>query len=458
MARAKAAATTAGAAPGPEVAPWQPVPAAHGARAVLLGHAALVADTVQAYLAAVDADPVAAHAAYEEFCRQHVSLGISAREAAEAVRDEAHRPDLYERERAPLRADEEATTAGVMTRVSPQVRSETARAESPFVAKPDVRREDTARAEKTADPAPAVQPAETARAKNPSVAKPDIQLTETARAETGAAVPAPAAPVDSTRAENLAAAPVPAPTPPTDQQAEAFEALRHQALTDPETRFGAADRLDDLAPTFGEGWMVASWNDPQAKDVYRLLHWGRPIGWTAPLPHGPWGPGGHIAAECHDDGTTTAITDNRGRARTHRDTGAALDALQRSYNESQLAPRVPTLTLGTATGHSAPTDQDLGTPTRSYALGDGLVHLTWPTTPGVQAIEQRGRLAGWTEPYDDDSRFWIVLIDGHPVSDAADNEPLLSANPDDALTLLRLALAQDLGSISSGWVLPRTAG
>ncbi|MQS15968.1 hypothetical protein F7Q99_27875 [Streptomyces kaniharaensis] len=48
--------------------------------------------------------------------------------------------------------------------------------------------------------------------------------------------------------------------------------------------------------------------------------------------------------------------------------------------------------------------------------------------------------------------------DGTVVTDAADNLPLLSTNPDDALILLRLALERDLGSIPPGWVLPRPVG
>ncbi|MEU9131881.1 hypothetical protein AB0D08_27890 [Kitasatospora sp. NPDC048540] len=53
-------------------------------------------------------------------------------------------------------------------------------------------------------------------------------------------------------------------------------------------RFGEPDRLDDRSVTFGEDWLVASWDDPRAEDVHKLLRRGRPIGWTAPLSDGPW--------------------------------------------------------------------------------------------------------------------------------------------------------------------------
>ena len=62
------------------------------------------------------------------------------------------------------------------------------------------------------------------------------------------------------------------------------------------------------------------------------------------------------------------------------------------------------------------------TSARSSALGDALVHRTWPHHPGVQALERAG----------------------HLVADATDRQLLLSANPADAITLLRLALAQNL--------------
>ncbi|MFB7672323.1 hypothetical protein ACFC26_12990 [Kitasatospora purpeofusca] len=106
---------------------------------------------------------------------------------------------------------------------------------------------------------------------------------------------------------------------------------------------------------------------------------------------------------------------------------------------------VPDLALAAAAGRTPPTLRGLGDPLRDYALGDGLVHLTWPGRSDAQALEQRGRLAGWTEVYDEFGN-WIALVSGRPVVDAADNVPLLSANPADALTLLRLALDQGLAA------------
>ncbi|MER7757688.1 hypothetical protein [Kitasatospora sp. NPDC097643] len=242
-----------------------------------------------------------------------------------------------------------------------------------------------------------------------------------------------------------------------EERAKAQEAARRQAFTDPLVRFGEPDRTENLTTTFGPGWELATWDGPQAQDVQRLLHHGQPVGWTAPLPDGPWGTAGHIAAEHQEENTARVLTDDLGRPRTHRDPDEALDALLRSHNERERAPRLPTLTLGPTTSRTAPTNRGLGEADRDYALGDGLVHLTWPTAPNVQALERRGRLVGRTEVYDDNDS-WIAPINGHSIADAADNLPLLSTNPTDALTLLRLAVARDLGSIPPGWVLPRTAG
>ncbi|MFI9325181.1 hypothetical protein ACIGXI_36150 [Kitasatospora aureofaciens] len=105
---------------------------------------------------------------------------------------------------------------------------------------------------------------------------------------------------------------------------------------------------------------------------------------------------------------------------------------------------VPEPVLGQATGWTPPTDRGLGEANRDYTLGGGLIHLTWPSAPGIQALEQRGRQVGWTEIYDDLGN-WIALVSARPVADAADGELLLSANPSDALTLLRLALDRSLG-------------
>ncbi|MFD8595951.1 hypothetical protein ACFV1L_13180 [Kitasatospora sp. NPDC059646] len=57
--------------------------------------------------------------------------------------------------------------------------------------------------------------------------------------------------------------------------------------TTPSIRFGEPDLLHDLGPTPGEGWLAASWDGPHAEDVHQLLHRGRPVGWTTPLPDGP---------------------------------------------------------------------------------------------------------------------------------------------------------------------------
>ncbi|MFF2631141.1 hypothetical protein ACFVUN_35910 [Kitasatospora griseola] len=69
-----------------------------------------------------------------------------------------------------------------------------------------------------------------------------------------------------------------------------------------------------------------------------------------------------------------------------------------------------------------------------YALGCGLVHLTWPDFPGVRGGEQCGRLVGWAEERGFAAGAWSTLLDGRRVIDAADNHVLLSGTPADAVT------------------------
>ena len=109
---------------------------------------------------------------------------------------------------------------------------------------------------------------------------------------------------------------------------------------------------------------------------------------------------------------------------------------------------MPVLTLGQATHRTPPTERGLGQPDRSYALDDALVHLTWPHHPGVQALERAGHPLGWIEldTVDDQHDAWVTIITGHLLADVTDHQPLLSANPADAITLLRLALAPGLAS------------
>ncbi|WP_380286482.1 hypothetical protein [Kitasatospora purpeofusca] len=254
--------------------------------------------------------------------------------------------------------------------------------------------------------------------------------------------------------------------------ADANAPLRN-VVVDPYARFGEPDRMDDLEVTFGPGWELATWTTP---GVRLLLHDGTPNGWTAVLPDGPWGLGGWIAVQHQGDGRPGQfIADRFSRPRTYRSADLALDVFLRAAAPTTpastpapapapapapVAPDgvpVPDLALAAAAGRTPPTLRGLGDPHRDYALGDGLVHLTWPGHPDAQALEHRGRLAGWTEVYDDAGN-WLALISGRPVADAADNIPLLSANPADALTLLRLALDQGLAAAGPARPLPPVHG
>ncbi len=93
-----------------------------------------------------------------------------------------------------------------------------------------------------------------------------------------------------------------------------------------------------------------------------------------------------------------------------------------------------------------PTGRGLGEPVRSYALGRGLVHLTWPRYPGVQAVEYDRQLVGWVEEglVDVLGEAWAAVLDGRLVLDAEDGEPMLSPDPGLAVTLLGLARQQRL--------------
>ncbi|MFE4397925.1 hypothetical protein [Streptomyces sp. CB02056] len=407
MARAKAKAKAAAEAAGQAV-PGQPAPGPEGARAVMLGHLAAMESTARVFFAAVDTDPVAA---YDAFYQEYQRLGARVREAAADARDEVRWPGLTGDELELRRAEEDLTRPDVLARVSPYVLASAARAVNASATEA------------------APRPGETARAANPATA------------------PGPGAPGTTARAEILTGAAVPAPADSAEQRAEAFEALRRAACTIPTLRFGEPDRLDDLDLTVGEGWLLASWDDPQAEDVHQLLYRGRPIGWTAPLPDGPWGQAGHIAAKHRGSKAAVVLTDPASAASTHRSVGQALDVLHRTHIEllcpERAMPGVQRLALKRPTGWSVPSARGLGDPDRE-ALGDGLVHLTWPDHPGVQELQQGGRPVGWIEEYDVRRGTWTALIASSLVADAASGEPLRCPGAEGALALLRRALGEDL--------------
>jgi len=389
------------------------VRSAAGARAEVLRCAEAAVDAARAFLDAVDADPVAA---YEEFRRLHGLLSVRAVEAAEAARDEVRWPDLTEPQRVLRRAEEMLMRPDVLARIDPKVLA--------------------------GQPA---APAVSDRSEIPAPATPPVEPAVSVRSEK---VPGPAgaaAPAVSDRTELGAPARVPAPA--ARQRAEDFEALRRAACTIPVVRFGEPDRLDDMSVTFGEGWLVASWDDPGAEDVHQLLHRGRSVGWTAPLPDGPWGEAGHIAAEHQGEQAAVILPGSSSGARTHRTVGEALDSLQRAHatrlRAERAMPGVPHLALKRPTGWTVPSARGLGTPNRA-ALDDDLVHLTWPAHPGVQELQRVGCPVGWIEEYDVQRGTWTALIDSSIVADAASGEPLRCPDADEALALLRRALGEHL--------------
>ncbi|MFF7459573.1 hypothetical protein [Kitasatospora sp. NPDC008115] len=383
-----------------------------GARADVLRFAEAAVEAARTFLDTVDADPTGA---YDTFQRTLASSGVRTQEAAEDVRDEVRWPGLTGTGLELRRAEELLTRPDVLARVDPRV----------LARRP-------------------AGPADSDRSVNPAPAGPVPTQAVSDRSEKE---PAPAGAAASDRSETPEAAPATGPTARPADRAGDFETARRAACTSPSIRFGEPHRLYDLSPTLGEGWQAASWDDPQAEDVHQLLHQGRPVGWTAPLPDGPWGAAGHIAAEHQGEQAAVILTDKTSGARTHRTVGDALGALQRAHATRLRAERavadVPHLARKRPTGWSTPSDRALGTPTR-HALGDGLVRLIWPSHPGVQELQRDGQPAGWIEEYDVKRGTWTALIDSSIIATAASGEPLLCPSADTALALLRRALGEHL--------------
>ncbi|MGW2402896.1 hypothetical protein ACWCYY_40800 [Kitasatospora sp. NPDC001664] len=371
------------------------------------------------FLAAVDADPMGA---YKELMERVYSVTTQLNMNARHVRDQARWPDLDadERHEARMREDwnlpDDWTLAGG-TPIADRSENEDQAAASDPAGDPD-------------------------RSQN-----------------SAASVPGPAAPIadrseittgGSGTATHLTSAPGSAP-------ADDGDALLRAALADPQVRFSGPGRVDDLAFTFGEGWELVTWTLLDGSSVRLLRHHGVPVGWTALLPDGRWGLGGWIAVQYQGQGRPGRfVADRFSRPQTYPSADLALDVFHRTTAPATPAPAaavgavaaddvsaLPDLALGVATARTPPTLHNLGEPHRDYAGGGGLVRLTWPGRSTMQALEQHGRLAGWTEVYDEHGN-WATFITGCPVVDAADGVPLLSADPADALTLLRLALGQGL--------------
>ncbi|MFJ9447214.1 hypothetical protein ACIRRH_35995 [Kitasatospora sp. NPDC101235] len=136
-------------------------------------------------------------------------------------------------------------------------------------------------------------------------------------------------------------------TPAWRSAAEAAEQARREACTDPERRFDFPDLLDDLEPTFGPGWELGSWLTPDAQGVLQLRHDSTPIGWTAPLPEGPWGQAGWIAVLYQPPGARLLV-DTFSRPKTHPTADLALDAILRAHQSARPAPG-RTMATGAAT-------------------------------------------------------------------------------------------------------------
>ncbi|MER7850576.1 hypothetical protein ABTZ03_42355 [Kitasatospora sp. NPDC096077] len=162
--------------------------------------------------------------------------------------------------------------------------------------------------------------------------------TNAPRGETPAPTPA-AAPASFPTARPTAGTD-PRHLPTWQSAAETAEQARRTACTDPEERFDFPDFLDDLEVTFGPGWELGSWHTPNAQGVLQLRHRSTPIGWTAPLPEGPWGRAGWIALLYQPPGAARLLTDNFSRPKTHPAADLALDAIRRAHTARRpTAPR-----------------------------------------------------------------------------------------------------------------------
>ncbi|MFB6888735.1 hypothetical protein ACFCX4_05385 [Kitasatospora sp. NPDC056327] len=130
----------------------------------------------------------------------------------------------------------------------------------------------------------------------------DVAVPEETNAPRGETptIPAPAL------APAPAVGPVQARRPAAAAADQAVQACR-EACTDPEHRFDFPDLLDGLEPTFGPGRELGSWLDPAAQGVLQLRLDSTPIGWTAPLPDGPWGQAGWISCLYQPDGARLLV-------------------------------------------------------------------------------------------------------------------------------------------------------
>ncbi|MFF2117383.1 hypothetical protein ACFVXH_08625 [Kitasatospora sp. NPDC058184] len=128
------------------------------------------------------------------------------------------------------------------------------------------------------------------------------------------------------------------PVPAQRSATKAAEQARREACTDPEHRFDFPDLLDDLEPTFSPGWELGSWLDPAAQGVLQLRLDSEPVGWTAPLPDGPWGQAGWTALLHQPRGTARLLVDHFSRPKTHPSSDLALDAILRAHQTTRPAP------------------------------------------------------------------------------------------------------------------------
>lgn len=173
-----------------------------------------------------------------------------------------------------------------------------------------------------------------------------------------------------------------------------------------------------------------------------MLRGGASVGWINPLPEGSWGLAGWIAVLHLDGRRAMVVTDDLGRP--GRTASPARRWTRFTAPTSRTWRRPRRAWPSNARPARACPARGLGVPTRSLALGDGLVYLTWPANPGIQELQRGGRPVGWIELYDVERGTWIALIDSSIVSNAASGEPLRCASAGEALALLRLAIGQRL--------------
>ncbi|RAJ32839.1 hypothetical protein K353_05837 [Kitasatospora sp. SolWspMP-SS2h] len=242
-----------------------------------------------------------------------------------------------------------------------------------------------------------------------------------------------------------------------------------RAASDPVRRFGAPDRTDDLALTFGPGWSTTSWSAREAAGVHQFHHHGVRVGWAALLGDGPWGPGGWIAVLHLADGRTEPLIGDRGRPRVHPGWSEALDALRstrrvppataartpdadrpRPSTGGWLGPRAAEPAAGTVRvprdplRRGLPRSMDLHIPLDPAVFGYAWELAGWTVQPDVLVVLGEGYPVGWVERGLDGGDGRVAVYENHFLGDPKTQQAALHDTPELAAHSILRAHVHDL--------------